>query len=585
MVSYDRNPYFTGRDELLDDLQQMLLETQLKKYNHRVAIYGMGGVGKTQIAIEYAYRYKKDYNDIYWIRAVDQAALLSGFQELARIARCLPSGADNSKPQEVATTVLYWLRSQKNWLVVIDNLDDISIAAEFLPAIDSGGHTLITTRNQHSSTIPAEGLEVSVLKEGDAVGLLLSRAGIDEAEFSSHRNTAMEIVKELGYLPLAIDFAAAFIKSLKSIDQFLPLYQNSRKRILAIKSPNELLYPHAVSTTFLLSFEKVKTMDYGDEAAKLLRLFAFLNPDGILIDFLRSGSNGLSDQLREILQDDFAFYQALALLRQFSLIGRPKRDIIAIHRLIQAILKDQLSEAETKTYLGEVVELSFEVFPTGWDTKELRELCRTLQDQVVEPIFEAAKFESHRGGILLMRIGLFLHHDGKLKDAERLERRSWNILKRTLGVEHPDTLTSMHNLASTYFRQGKFQEAVDLEEKVLEATRRTLGVEHRDTLTSMNNLALTYCNQGKFQEAVDLQEKVLEARRRTLGVEHPDTLTSMNNVSITYATFGRATDAILLMVPCVEASRRVLGQRHPDTIAREHTLEIFENEKLGHPSP
>ena len=240
-----------------------------------------------------------------------------------------------------------------------------------------------------------------------------------------------------------------------------------------------------------MSFNKVATVPkYGKQASKLLALFAFLNPDGILIDFLNCGSSGLSFELREIVDDKLVFHEAIGLLHQFSLIGRAK-DAITVHRIVQAVLKDNLPEPELKSYVSEAVELCDAAWPGGWDI--MQERCRVLQSQVVEPAFGAANLvPSVRAAVTICRIAQFLWQDGKLKDSERLNVRGYEILQELLGEEHPDTLTSMNNLAATYWRQRKLEDAADLYEKTLERQRRILGEEHPDTLTSMHNLATTY---------------------------------------------------------------------------------------------
>src|ERR1700737_4895147 len=212
MVQYHRNPYFMGRDELLIQLRDKLSESKPKQYNHRIAIYGMGGVGKTQLAIEYVYKYEARYNGIYWINAVDQAALLSGFQEVGTKTGCVPSAAD-LKPVEVAKAVLSWMQQEESWLLVIDNLDDISVADGYLPQIRKGGHTLITTRNPESWNIPAEGIEIPVLGEDAAIELLCIRSKINDVDRSAERHHVAKIVKELGYLALAIEQASALFRS------------------------------------------------------------------------------------------------------------------------------------------------------------------------------------------------------------------------------------------------------------------------------------------------------------------------------------------------------------------------------------
>jgi hypothetical protein len=212
MMPYDQNPHFLGRDAFLLVLQTKLRETKPKQYNHRVAIYGMGGVGKTQIAIEYVYQHETTYQDIYWISAADQTAFLSGFQEIAQRTGCL-NGRIALEPIQLAKEVLSWLRTQENWLLIVDNLDDEGIADGLLPETRKGGHVLITTRNQTTKNIPAEGLEVPVLCENDAIDLLCIRSEATDSAMPSFRCVVSEIVQELGYLALAIEQAAAFIRS------------------------------------------------------------------------------------------------------------------------------------------------------------------------------------------------------------------------------------------------------------------------------------------------------------------------------------------------------------------------------------
>ena len=575
MVPYERNPHFTGRDELLTQLSEKLYETKPKKFNHRIAIYGIGGVGKTQVVIEYVYRYKSQYDGIYWISASDQAALLSGFQEIGSRTGCVPTVIDR-KLTEVAKAVLFWLRKQERWLLVIDNLDDISVADGYLPEIHEGGHTLITTRNPDSMKIPAQGVEIPVLGEEAAIELLRVRSNNNDTEYSSsERLQAAELVKELGFLALAIEQASAFIRSsIYSIPEFLQIYYKSRKRFLRRKPEGNYPYPNSVAATFLLSVDKVKEMENGANAIKLLHMLSFLNPDGILIYFLKSGCQGLSDELREIVEDELVFRDTLELLQQFSLVRLSQKDNIVIHRLIQAVMKDELLETELYAYSSEVIHLCDKIFPKTV-TNETMDLCRRFQNQVLEPVIEAAGvIRSLSASEFLTRISMFLKEDGKYGDSERLDKLSLDIDKTLLGDEHPDTLMSMNNLALTYWHQGKLREAADLEEKVLEERRRIQGEEHPDTLRNMNNLAMTYRDQGKLQEAADMQEKVLEAGRRIQGEEHPDTLRNMNNLAMTYRDQGKLQEAADLQEKVLEAGRRIQGEEYPDTLRNMNNLAL-----------
>jgi hypothetical protein len=262
MVSYPRNAHFTGREELLSELRHKLVETNPKQFNHRVAIHGLGGVGKTQIAIEYVYRNVSKYNATFWITATDQAALLSGYEDIAKRTGCVPTV--NETPDFIAKGVISWLRAQESWLLVMDNLDDVSVVEGYLPEMVKGGHTLITTRNPDYLQFPAEGIEIPVLGNDEAVELLRLRSGMQSSEFTPDQTLqASDIVNELGYLALAIEQASAFIRvSLKDISDFLPIYKTSRKGLLERTAPG-IRYPVSLYATVLLSFEKVQQMKYG----------------------------------------------------------------------------------------------------------------------------------------------------------------------------------------------------------------------------------------------------------------------------------------------------------------------------------
>ena len=283
-----KNPHFIGRVELLEKLRNKLCDEKPNKFNHRIPLFGMGGVGKTQVAIEYVVTYKGKYNSVFWITAVDQASLILGFQEIALKTNCVNvAGIDGDS---VAREVLKWLEKQNSWLLVLDNVDDISIV-NYLPDVAPGeGHILLTTRDPSTTGIPAHGLEVEVFEPQTAANLLLLRADLDDNNDVEINSEALKIVKELGFLALAIEQAAAYIReSLKDIFKFIAVYSANRDKLLAHRPRQNWAYEHVVATTWSLSFEGVKSRNAS--AAQLLNLFAFLNPDEILLEFLEVGKS------------------------------------------------------------------------------------------------------------------------------------------------------------------------------------------------------------------------------------------------------------------------------------------------------
>src|SRR5579871_1142693 len=209
------NPDFTGRIDLLKTLRNKLCDDKCKTYKHRIALFGMGGVGKTQMAIEYVVANKDEYDAVFWITAANVSGLLLGFQEMARLTKSANPESDN--PTSVAKAVVQWLSKGSGWLLVLDNLDDITVVKDYLPDTTAGGHTLITTRNPNTRNIPAEGLQVELLSHEDAIELLLAKANVELVDDRT-RSEASQIVHELGRLPLAIEQAGAYIREhLKNI--------------------------------------------------------------------------------------------------------------------------------------------------------------------------------------------------------------------------------------------------------------------------------------------------------------------------------------------------------------------------------
>ena len=259
-----KNPHFTGRETVVKNIRNKLCDTISGQYTHRLAIYGMGGVGKTQIAIEYVVKFEMEYVGIYWITASSEAELLSGFQAIANETQCVD--AKSLKLSEIAQGVLNWLYRTKDWLLVLDNLDDITVAEGYLPRLRvGGGHVLITTRNPNSLNIPAEGLQIDVHEPDEAKDLLLRRAQLSNeiGTGSNVEEEAIAIVKVLGYLALAIEQAAAYIREeLKDIFKFRTIYDTQRSQFHDRQSTSNSYYKNTVATTWLMSMEAVESRNH-----------------------------------------------------------------------------------------------------------------------------------------------------------------------------------------------------------------------------------------------------------------------------------------------------------------------------------
>ena len=581
MVPYEKNQYFTGRDAFIKQLFNKFRDPSPARYHGRLALYGLGGIGKTQVALEFIYRYQSSYSRIYWISAVSQKSLLDGYEKIAKRAEInIPP---DSKPIEIADRVLSWLRKTQNWLLVIDNLDDIdvlstrnlniqNIVGTLLPQPGPQQHTLITTRNCHADNIPAQSVEVSLFDRSESIELLASLSNIPVLSEATELESAEKIVYELGYLPLAIVQAAAYIKEVtKSFGSFLEQYHTHRSDLHRWIPQGLRPYSYSVATTWSMSFEVVRTRN--PQGAELFQLLSFLNPDGVRIDFLQSGLAALQNDVRQVLSNQIDMAKALIELEKFSLLKWDRKaQALLIHRLVQAVVKDEMSNANLISFRTMVINLCDRAFPYQWDNFEDRVLCRDFVGQVMTPLLDHEAVHTETAAAIMSRVGRFLRENGKFRDSEPLSVQAVKILSEIHGDDHGDTLTSMNTLALTYRDQGKMDEAATLQEKVLQKRKQILGIDHPDTLTSMSNLALTYLDQGKMGEAATLQEKVLQKRKQILGIDHPGTLTSMSNLASTYLDQGKMREAATLQEKVLQKRKQILGIDHPDTLTSMSNL-------------
>ena len=311
LVPYERDEQFVNRDDVMSQLRNIICEVSPEN-NHRVALYGIEGVGKTQIALSYVYTYRTSYERIYWINAADETSLFSGFQEINQLENCVAT--DEMGMDELAKAVLAWLRCQKTWLVVLDDLDDIELVDGYLP--DASGHTLITTRNPDVNEIEARGVEVPPLNSDESIKMLYA---LSELSPDSENKEAEKIVKELDLIPVAIAQVAAYVCNVsKSLAVFLNEHEIRRVEVQKSNKGKNIQDADFMAITCSLSSAFIKK--HHPNSAKLLQLFAFLNPDLILLEFIQAGSRALADDIKELLSDPVALAEALINLEKFVLV-------------------------------------------------------------------------------------------------------------------------------------------------------------------------------------------------------------------------------------------------------------------------
>ncbi len=356
-IPHQRNPFFTGREALLQQLHDTLNLEHAAALTHPQAISGLGGIGKTQIAIEYAYRYHHEYEAVFWIKADTRESLLADFMTMAHLLDLPEQHAEDQ--MIVVAAVIQWLKTHTKWLLIFDNADDLAMVQPFMPPA-IGGHILFTTRAQALGRL-AQRIEVECMTPEVGALFLLRRASLIAPTASLeqaslvHREGAVAIVQEVGGLPLALDQAGAYIEeSSYHLEGYLNLYHKQRTALLKRRGGLVADHPAPVATTWLLSFERVEQTD--PLAADLLRLCAFLDPDAISEEILTEGVQEFSHLQASVPFDQLRVNEALEVLLRFSLIRRnAEMGTLTIHRLVQAVIQDTMDKETQRIWAERAV--------------------------------------------------------------------------------------------------------------------------------------------------------------------------------------------------------------------------------------
>ncbi|KAL4738216.1 hypothetical protein BDV11DRAFT_216107, partial [Aspergillus similis] len=422
----------------------------------------------------------------------------------------------------------YFSQDDKTWLLIFDNADDIDMwtkgssniqpLKDFLP-FNNQGHIIFTTRNR----------ELAVDLASSYVIQFLEKSLCKDQLYDSH--TMICLLEQLTFLPLAISQATAYIN----------------KKGLSETDVVELLSKD-FAKTWLISFEQVQKLD--QLPVEYLLLMACINPRNIPQTFLPTRSKlQMSD--------------ALGLLKAYFLITiQPGNGYISLHRLVHLATRNWMRKEEWfPLFITKAADRLNAIFPYNDHTN--RQVWREYLPHALFLLGETG-FHKHQEQYVdcIEKVWTCLDSDGRYSEAEKLQAQVIDIRKQMLGPKHPSTLTSMHNLASTYRNQGRWKEAEELQVQVIKTWKQVLGPKHPFILTSMGNLALIYWNRGRWKEAEELLAQVMEIRKQVLGPEHPDTLTSVHNLASTYLDRGRWKEAEELLVQL----------EHPDTLTNMHNL-------------
>ena len=603
LVPFARNPRFTGRREEVKNLEDMIFKVHGPR---KIAIAGLGGIGKTQIALELAYRVRDrdSQYSVFWVPCTSIATVEQAYMSIAQML-----GVHGTSPSETKERLKLYLSQPiaGKWVLIFDNADESDMwlpgrgLRELIPQSEHG-RVIFTSRNEKLAVTLASPhiVQLSGLDERTATSIL--NESLVQKQLLNDRKATVDLLSQLAFLPLAIVQAANYINENSiSLGDYLELLQEHESEVVTLLSESfgdDWRYQdmqNPVATTWLISFQQIQRMD--PLAAEYLSVMGCLHPRDIPQSLLPAAPS----KKREL--------EAIGLLKAYSFISVSDRSDDAcfnLHRLVYLAIRNWLRlNQQMEPYIFRTAGILAERFPTYaaanrplWrqylphalsligekDFREKRQWFLLLLQNIGQCLFSDGRYNEaeailydlmtistdlwgveHPYTILIMSwVSYVYQFQRRTSEAEQLQMHSLETLKRALGPEHLETIACLGMLARTYHLQGRLKEAEKMQKQVLDKYIQALGPTDLGTLYHMAGLVSIYSSQGRWKEAAALAKEVLTARRKALGPESWGTLEAMLSLAFVYHFQGRVRRAEKLVIRVLKAKQHVLGDEHPD---------------------
>jgi len=548
-LPHPRNPYFTGRSRILEALARSL------SAGHGAgavrAVYGTGGTGKTQLALEYAYRHQDAYQLIWWLPADEPSTLALHFCKLAqRLGIGVSRGAGL---QEVRAAVRQELARRENWLLIFDNAPGPEEIRDYLP--DVPGHVLITSRNPKWDGV-AGSFCLRVLERSEAAEFLLRRTG------RSADAAAARLSQALGDLPLALEQAAALIEQTGiSFGEYLTRFESHWAELLA-SGRRAGDYPDVVAMSWELACREVERAN--SEVAALLKALAYLAPAPIPWSLLRKAVAALPVPMSSLVTTPLGIEDTVGTLDRFSLVTA-NVDAIFVHHFVASLSRDRLPAQQQHNWCELALEMMQRTFRFDPDATASWGECGEALPHALAAAghAEAAGLAPAVGARLLNSIGEYLLNVGQYDQACSVLRRASALSDGAYEPNDPRRSAIANNLGRALKRLGEHEQAQAQFETALVLDQAAYGVSHPHVAEVVNNYGTVLHSTGDVETALRQFEWALEICRDCYGSEHPKVATVTNNIGYALAHLGDLDRAIDHFTRALSIAEVACGPDHP----------------------
>lgn len=560
-VPFVRNQSFTGRDNTLADLSYQFSRRGAAAVTQ--VLQGGGGVGKTALAVEYAYRHRSEFDAVWWVRGEQPATLVGDYAELA--AALSLKEADQANQELVASAVRRWLEDHDRWLLILDNAEGpqstTGLRAALARLIDLvprviNGQVLITSRDaswhQHATLV-----ELDVFTPEEAAAFLLARSA------SLDQTAAAQIAMLLGWLPLALEQAAAYVRDTRmGLAAYLERLRQFPTMTLRKGRPRDRDPTVTVASTWQVSLEKVESTP---GAVDIVEVCALLGPESIPRELLRTRIDPPITKLGVLADEPFGLDDAIAALHRFGLVKATEHSL-TVHRLLQQVVRDHFDPATASSRTAMAVRLLANAFPNnGYEDPHVWPACEELLSHALAAAGHAEQHQVEPAATsdLLDRAECYLHGRARYAEARVLAERALTLAEIAFGAEHAVVGNRLRDLAIILLDQGDLDAARTLLERAVEICETRLGPHHVDTACCLNVLAGVLRAQGDLETARRLLQRALDTLGTRLGDNHPHTIQCLNSLASVLLGQGDLVTARSLHQQALTNSEVYLG---PDSL-------------------